>query len=431
LQKSFTVYIIKMRNIFVSVASMRQQDTNMNVTAGRGRRNANFTPIVASSLRLLEDERIGNAKTSTSGATLGSLPTMTGVSSLSSAFQMAPAMAAATAEDAAMIANKFVNSVFNPQSFSYSYNLLQDCAIMQQAPILSRTSSCSTMSMSSRTGSPCSPRAFATTEESISPTPRFRKRLFPEEEQETADDQAQSKRQQPVVSSGSSKSLGQLRQRADTVSIESDEDSSEYSADDTSLASQSPTKKVRKSLAPAPKTTANAGGNRRRQTKNGLGGERRLNIQFTNSGRHVRPPQTFGKYGLVIPDGVQGTHTMYAQPWRFEIKHSRTKTGETVLTWSVTNLSSGSVVAMTETSEQAFQRQTKGNTICNIIVRLALQRRALDLQNEIQQYERAGNSTKVANLQSLLDEIIPIQCTEGLLFFGLRHAAVQNRPQMD
>jgi hypothetical protein len=156
----------------------------------------------------------------------------------------------------------------------------------------------------------------------------------------------------------------------------------------------------------------------------GLGGERRLSIAFTSYGQPTVPAQTFGKYGWKIPDGLAGSHTMYAQRWSYEITHGKCL-GYTVLTWRITNLTSNTVVTMTETPQQATMRQQKGNTICNIVLRKALDKRAEELELVIQSGTK--NETQIANLRSLIKELQPKQCTEGLLFFGLRHECVQLR----
>jgi len=165
-----------------------------------------------------------------------------------------------------------------------------------------------------------------------------------------------------------------------------------------------------------------------RQVKHGLGGERRLNIHFINTGILEEPVQTFGKYKLLIRDGLCGTHTMYAQPWRFEINHHSggDAAGEIRLRWTVTNLASGHRMSFLETSEQAHERQVKGNTICNVVVREALNQRAGELEEEMRTLE-PSNTTRIANIRSLIKELRPKQCTEGLLFFGLRHQAAQSR----
>jgi len=165
-----------------------------------------------------------------------------------------------------------------------------------------------------------------------------------------------------------------------------------------------------------------------RQVKHGLGGERRLNIQFINTGVLKEPIQSFGKYKLLIRDGLCGTHTMYAQPWRFEINQYETGAvrEEIRLRWTVTNLASGHRISFLETSEQAHERQVKGNTICNLVVREALNQRAGELEEELKTLE-PSNTSRIANIKSLVKELRPKQCTEGLLFFGLRHQAAQSR----
>ena len=166
-----------------------------------------------------------------------------------------------------------------------------------------------------------------------------------------------------------------------------------------------------------------------RKVKHGLGGERRLNIHFYNTGTLTDPIQTFGKYRLIIRNGLCGTHTMYAQPWKFEINQvgeSNAK-GEVRLRWSVTNTASDSRVTFVETTDQAHERQVKGNTICNLVVREALNKRALELEKELASLEPNASATRVAHLRSLIKELRPKQCTEGLLFFGLRHQAAQSR----
>jgi hypothetical protein len=157
----------------------------------------------------------------------------------------------------------------------------------------------------------------------------------------------------------------------------------------------------------------------------GLGGQRRLHITFQDLGRSTDPPQTFGNYGQAIPDGLCGTHTMYSQDWKFLITHGiDVVTSKTVLTWQIINLSSGQITSMTETPHQASLRQTKGKTICNLVMQKALKDRATELEESLNQ---AGNRTaiQVSNILGLIKKLRPTQCTEGLLFFGLRHDIVQ------
>ena len=160
--------------------------------------------------------------------------------------------------------------------------------------------------------------------------------------------------------------------------------------------------------------------------QSGLGGEKRLNIDFASYGR-VDPNdrQTYGKHGWCVPDGLSGSHTMYAQRWRFEVEHRKGAGGSTVVVWRVKSAADGSVVAeVCESPQQAQLRQVKGNTLCNVVLRQALDRRAEELERAAME---ETNPVRVANLKSLVRELRPRQCTEGLLFFGLRHECVQLR----
>jgi len=83
-------------------------------------------------------------------------------------------------------------------------------------------------------------------------------------------------------------------------------------------------------------------------------GESRLKICFENIGKLGAPPQRFGKSGLLVADGLSGTHEMYKQPWKFQVTQGPTVDDEVaVLTWTITNLSSGKSTSVTETPKQA------------------------------------------------------------------------------
>jgi hypothetical protein len=167
----------------------------------------------------------------------------------------------------------------------------------------------------------------------------------------------------------------------------------------------------------------------RRQDKNrcpGLGGERRLKIDFSNLGTVGKVPQYFGKSGMIIPDGLCGTHEMHSQQWRFHIAHE-TCDGMIVIRWTVTNMISGKTVSLTETPFQAKERQKTGNTICSVVMRKAIEQRVLDLEEELRTPETMANAAQTSSIQGLIRELRPKQRNEGILFFGLRHAVVQVR----
>jgi len=157
-------------------------------------------------------------------------------------------------------------------------------------------------------------------------------------------------------------------------------------------------------------------------------GEHRLTIHFESFGKFGKVPQSFGRKGSLIPDGICGTHTLYHQDWRFEILHGPVIEGETCLIWRVTNLSSRKMSELTETSLEAQMRRERGWTISSKVFREALKSRLSDLENEL---KKETNQTKKANLESLLKALKPSRFTEGLLAFGLLHESVQNRMRQE
>jgi hypothetical protein len=171
-----------------------------------------------------------------------------------------------------------------------------------------------------------------------------------------------------------------------------------------------------------------------RRTLVGLGGERRLIIRFTNYGKLRQPIQTCGRSGMKIPDGLCGTHTMYSQPWRFEVnyKHDPSMSEDAAKTtvpieWTIVNLSSNNVVRVQETPFQAWERQTKGKTVCSILLKQALKVRLEELEEALKVAKDEGckSTLQISNLCDLISRLQPKHCTERLLFFGLRHDCVQ------
>jgi len=78
---------------------------------------------------------------------------------------------------------------------------------------------------------------------------------------------------------------------------------------------------------------------------------------------------------------------------------------------------------VTETLQDAMVRETCGRTICNTVLKNALEIRAVELENSPELYDE--NPTKSANVQNLIKVLRPKRCTVGLLFFGLLHEVVQ------
>jgi hypothetical protein len=155
-------------------------------------------------------------------------------------------------------------------------------------------------------------------------------------------------------------------------------------------------------------------------------GERRLTIRFIHYGHRPMgyPIQYFGNSRMPIPDGLSGTHTMYSQDWRFEIKYTKDSDSKlTVLQWIIENLSSKAILSIIESPEQAVARQTRGITVCNRAMKLALNQRADELEQQMKQGLR--NPVQQSNLSDLIRKLRPKQCSDGLLFFGLRHDVIR------
>ena len=154
-------------------------------------------------------------------------------------------------------------------------------------------------------------------------------------------------------------------------------------------------------------------------------GESRLKIRFESFGRRGKLPQTFGKIRVgIIPDGLCGTHTLYKQPWKFEIHHGLAVGDHVCITWRITNLSTMKRYEMTESLEESKIRQRRGRTISNQVFRAAID----DRVNELKALLLAETKeVRKANLESLIKTLQPKQFSEGLLVFGLQHACVQER----
>jgi len=158
-----------------------------------------------------------------------------------------------------------------------------------------------------------------------------------------------------------------------------------------------------------------------------LQGDRRLVIDFECFGSKGDLPQKFGKSGLLIPDGLVGTHTVYQERWRFEIHHTTQSvpTSDAVcITWKITNIKSGFTLAKTEAPDEAEARVSLGWTISSRLFREAMTHRANELETML-----AGetNECRIANLKSLIKALRPKTFTQGPLVFGLKHRIVQEK----
>lgn len=155
-----------------------------------------------------------------------------------------------------------------------------------------------------------------------------------------------------------------------------------------------------------------------------MAGESRLRISFVGNGTPGEAPQYFGTKGYIIPTGLAGTHRVYQQRWRFDTKH--VKIDDVIcVSWSIGNLSSGTISQRTETPSEARMRQTSGNTICNCLLRHALKSRAAELEATLDSLR--DNLTEFLKTEKMINALKPKSCIQGLLFFGLLHDTVQQR----
>ena len=113
---------------------------------------------------------------------------------------------------------------------------------------------------------------------------------------------------------------------------------------------------------------------------------------------------------------------MYNEKWQFEVIHCQ-ENDLILIEWRITNLSSGTVTSRTETPSEAKARQASGKTICNLVVREALEKRAVELESSAMLLE--DSPLRVANFQSRAKALRPKRCLIGLLFLGLLHETVQ------
>jgi hypothetical protein len=115
---------------------------------------------------------------------------------------------------------------------------------------------------------------------------------------------------------------------------------------------------------------------------------------------------------------------MYEQKWRFEIRHILQPDMRTVLIeWSIHNLTSGKSTIATETVQDALNRDSCGRTICNNVLKKALDARAAEIEESLKDMQ--DNVPRVSNMRNLVKVLRPKRCTVGLLFFGLLHEQIQ------
>lgn len=153
-------------------------------------------------------------------------------------------------------------------------------------------------------------------------------------------------------------------------------------------------------------------------------GETRLNIKFLSTGEIGALPQKFGKNNCYIPHNLSGTHQMYDQRWQFEVSHEP-QNGMVLIRWTIHNLSSGKTTSAVETVQDALNRESCGRTICNNVLKRALETRAQELEETLA--TSPPTNPRASNMRATIKALRPKRCTVGLLFFGLLHEQIQTR----
>jgi len=162
-----------------------------------------------------------------------------------------------------------------------------------------------------------------------------------------------------------------------------------------------------------------------------LRGEKRLIVHFDSFGHRGLIPQRFGKSGYLIPDGLQGRHTLYHERWRFSITHGKPqgKEGEqpyVAITWTVIHEKTGTEHSRTETKEEASERVLNGRTVSNIVFREAFNAQVQSLMNLLK-LDSSVRSRKKEELETQIRTLQPRCFNQGLLGFGLQHKIVQDQ----
>jgi hypothetical protein len=159
-------------------------------------------------------------------------------------------------------------------------------------------------------------------------------------------------------------------------------------------------------------------------------GHRRLSIQFICIGNLGKYPQTCGNGNQVlIPECLSGFYTAYHQRWKFEISQSSpmfTKNGKKCICfkWAITNVTTQTSHAITETPNQAYIRMSHGRTIASKVFRNAMLAEAEEMEQTL---IGEKDPSRISNVTLLLKALRPKTFSEGLLFFGLKHECVQKK----
>jgi len=137
-----------------------------------------------------------------------------------------------------------------------------------------------------------------------------------------------------------------------------------------------------------------------------------VKITFLNRGEIAMCRLRYRKT-LLIPNGLCGTHKMFRGYWKFEINYRDLPAGS--IEWSIVDLESEDRTSHLESVNEIQARESNGRTVCNRIVKKALNKRCKRLED--------GSFLKNFYLK-LCDSRI----TTGPSFFGLCDMEVTSRP---
>jgi len=168
----------------------------------------------------------------------------------------------------------------------------------------------------------------------------------------------------------------------------------------------------------------------------GLNGEQRLLIHFGSYGKMTAHPQRIGvREGLgFIPDGIEGSFSMYGEIWDFSVKHEELVKCDdgfdrVCIRWTITNRESGKVTSLVESAADAKRRDLRGISLCNRVFTQAMELRAKDYDElaETETNSSEPNLEQAAIYRSRAQSLRPHRFSEGPLLFGLRHKSAQDK----
>ena len=183
-----------------------------------------------------------------------------------------------------------------------------------------------------------------------------------------------------------------------------------------------------------------------------LDGERRLTVEFESVGSLGTYPQTFGPPStagvFIVPHGLRARFSAFGQKWAVAIDHTDDvvhvdpttnaplATPVSCVSYAVTNLKTNETIELRENAIRAVRRSKGGRTMCNQAFREAVTRRRDQIEAELKRVvasaaaagapsdSLAATAARYA-LEAELHAANTKRVSEGPLYYGLRHAAVQ------